>query len=303
MTGHSERPEQSELTLAARAHRFSTLARMRVALNTCDEVGELFGQAAECVRLCLGFDRAVVLDCERGQLTANTTASLWDDRSERLRQAMLAAPIQLAAGTAEATVVRDGTTLPSATRARSALADQLALTSYVIAAISVEGRTLAVLVADRCEDPPDALDVALIAACADIVSVVVERIVIRARTAELSAEIRYLTESARALMTEATQAPICLPVAGNRGNVVFASDRGFTPATRLPDGEGALSGREGEIAAKLASGSSNREIAEQLFLAESTVKGAVARIMRKLDASNRAEAAVRYLQLSQPTSN
>ena len=48
----------------------------------------------------------------------------------------------------------------------------------------------------------------------------------------------------------------------------------------------------------VASGCSNREIATELQLSAETVKGHVSRVIRKLRAANRADAAVRYVRLS-----
>jgi ATP/maltotriose-dependent transcriptional regulator MalT len=50
-----------------------------------------------------------------------------------------------------------------------------------------------------------------------------------------------------------------------------------------------LSGREHEVLALLASGMTNREIAQELYVAEGTVKAHVANIYRKLRVRNRAE--------------
>jgi DNA-binding NarL/FixJ family response regulator len=58
-----------------------------------------------------------------------------------------------------------------------------------------------------------------------------------------------------------------------------------------------LSEREAEIAVLLAQGRSNPEIAEKLFLSTETVKDNVGRIVRKLGATNRVEAAVAFLGL------
>ena len=53
-----------------------------------------------------------------------------------------------------------------------------------------------------------------------------------------------------------------------------------------------LSPREREIIAKLARGDSNKEIARELKLSESTVKIHVQGILRKLNLSSRVQAAV-----------
>jgi DNA-binding NarL/FixJ family response regulator len=52
-----------------------------------------------------------------------------------------------------------------------------------------------------------------------------------------------------------------------------------------------LSEREHQIAARLVEGLTNKEIAEQLFLSTETIKSYVARILRKLGARNRVQAA------------
>jgi DNA-binding NarL/FixJ family response regulator len=55
-----------------------------------------------------------------------------------------------------------------------------------------------------------------------------------------------------------------------------------------------LSEREHQIAARLVEGLTNKEIAEQLFLSTETIKSYVARILRKLGARNRVQAAVLF---------
>jgi DNA-binding NarL/FixJ family response regulator len=57
----------------------------------------------------------------------------------------------------------------------------------------------------------------------------------------------------------------------------------------------ALSHREKEVMALVARGYTNRQIARDLFLAESTIKTHLSSALRKLDAGSRAEAAARVL--------
>lgn len=59
-----------------------------------------------------------------------------------------------------------------------------------------------------------------------------------------------------------------------------------------PEGE-PLSDKEARVLALLAEGLSNKEIAEQVFLAEGTVKNHVSRIMEKLHARSRIELAMK----------
>ena len=65
------------------------------------------------------------------------------------------------------------------------------------------------------------------------------------------------------------------------------------PDAHAPDAlKEPLSDKEERILALLADGCSNKQIAEQVFLAEGTVKNYVSRIMEKLHARNRTELAV-----------
>jgi two-component system, NarL family, nitrate/nitrite response regulator NarL len=58
-----------------------------------------------------------------------------------------------------------------------------------------------------------------------------------------------------------------------------------------------LSSREREVLARLASGASDREIAEQLIVSEHTVKKHVQHILQKLDVRNRTQAVARLRHL------
>jgi ATP/maltotriose-dependent transcriptional regulator MalT len=72
-------------------------------------------------------------------------------------------------------------------------------------------------------------------------------------------------------------------------------------ANSSPDGLVAepLSERELEVLHGLASGSSNREIGQRLYITENTVKRHVYNIFGKLQVSNRTQAALRARELSQ----
>jgi PAS domain S-box-containing protein len=75
--------------------------------------------------------------------------------------------------------------------------------------------------------------------------------------------------------------------------------RSSSQATRDADLKKLLSTRQLEILALVADGLSNAEIADRLYLTESTVKWHVRKILRALGVSNRAQAVARYLSTSQ----
>lgn len=70
----------------------------------------------------------------------------------------------------------------------------------------------------------------------------------------------------------------------------FAQQRG--PTTRAHPRIGDLTDREGEVVAWVATGRSNREIADELFLSAETVRTHVSRAMVKLGARDRAQLVV-----------
>lgn len=69
------------------------------------------------------------------------------------------------------------------------------------------------------------------------------------------------------------------------------SRRGEEPAAAGPD-ENALTARESEVLALLVQGASNREIAQQLFLSDKTVKQHVTKILRKMGVRSRSQAII-----------
>lgn len=276
------------------------LGTMRRRLHAAPTVGALFAAAAELACREFGFDRGLVLSVEGRELTARTTDSLREAASDRLRRAVLAAPVALRPETREAELVRlmrpsQSALLP----ARSALAAALSLDHYGLAPIVVESRTLALLVLDRTAPALDALETAVIGAFGELVAATLEHTVLRSRQRELAGEVQSLTTSTQALMREMLESPVTLPV--SRGvREAFPLAGPVSPQSTLLRQR--LTAGEARVAALLVQGRSNREIAEELILSPETVKANVARILRKLGVSNRVAAAAVILQLSASSS-
>lgn len=76
--------------------------------------------------------------------------------------------------------------------------------------------------------------------------------------------------------------------------LIAAVSQGSDDGRRRTAGDrvAALTGREHEVALAVARGLSNAEIAEQLYMSVPTVKTHVSRILTKLDATNRVQAAI-----------
>jgi DNA-binding CsgD family transcriptional regulator len=278
--------------------RFTSLPAVYRELVSYTRVTELLARAADAACQQCGFDRCVVLAIGGGELTAAGTEALANPASDKLRRQALAQPIPVTPGTIEAALIRrasgDTRTRPGAT---SIVKEALDLQHDAVSVIAPQSRALALLVLDRAEPPVQELDQALVDAFASMLAVVLEHAVLHSRVAELSLQLRDMTVSTQALMAEMLEAPVTLPADGR-----------YAPSFPLVEASGAsgsgsalrelLSERELAIAGLIAEGRSNREIAAQLIVSPETVKAHVARILRKLNASNRAEAVSRYLQLA-----
>lgn len=66
---------------------------------------------------------------------------------------------------------------------------------------------------------------------------------------------------------------------------------------RVPDTGETFTPREVEVLRLIAAGASNRDIAEQLVVAERTVKSHVTSILRKLNVTSRSQTAARAREL------
>ncbi len=279
------------------AKGLEAVVRIHHQLRGAHDVGTLFLRASESACVECGFDRGVVLSVHDGHLTATETSALPTAASDRLRRMVLAKPIALEAGTEEHTAVRRA---GGGKRGRapkgSVLATALELGEFALVAVAPEGVTLAVLLLDRAEGPVDAADLALAGAAAAVLASELARVVQRTRVGELVAELRGFSTMAQALAGEVLEAPAALPRDRGHGATFSQLDTGSVSTGEAV--EALFTERERRVAALLVDGRSNREIAEVLVLSPETVKTHVARILRKLGASNRVEAVSLYLKLA-----
>jgi DNA-binding CsgD family transcriptional regulator len=242
-----------------------------------------------------GFERALVLPVEDEHLNASLLGALPDPASDGLRRRLLADPIALRPGTAEAELIRHAEGgRPGAGNAPSLLQQALGLEQFALGAVMPEDRVLALLVLDRHAPPVSEDDRGAVQLFCTVLALSVERLFLRLRMKELSTELRHLTASALAAMQEALESPVALPRDYGSGPVFPAM---FPPAQTSDRLRELLTPRELQIAGQMVAGRSNREIAAELHLSPETVKGYVGRVLRKLGASNRVDAVSRYLRL------
>jgi DNA-binding CsgD family transcriptional regulator len=266
-------------------------------LQAAETVGELFARAADEACGACGFDRGLVLTVDGAVLRPLATSMSKDPASDALRRQALATPIALSSTSLEAELLRqvEGARPGLLTRP-SAVAEVLGLGGVALAAIAPEAQALGLLVLDRATGPVTDADRDGVELMAILTGLALERLVARQRLDHVTAELRHLTASANAAIHEARHAPTSLPDEHGPSAIFPAREFGAGPVRGLVD---VLTPREADVAALLVEGRSNREIAAALCLSPQTVKGYVARVVRKLGATNRVDAVRRYLQLAQ----
>jgi LuxR family transcriptional regulator, regulator of acetate metabolism len=185
---------------------------------------------------------------------------------------------------------------------RCAFAAVMGWRDYVAAPILLEARVIGFLHGDRAEGPGPgppadgaavtALDRDALARFAEGFALVFERAVLRRRLRVQREELRQVASWADARVGELSDGVIDLTPDRSTGADVPERPEGDP---RLRD---LLTRREVDVLEHMVRGETNADIARALVVSEGTIKFHVKNILRKLHASNRAEATSRYLRLS-----
>jgi DNA-binding CsgD family transcriptional regulator len=287
------------LTSSGRGPREFVAAERR--LRAATTIPELLQRSCEAACEWCGFTQALILAVEDDVLTATGLGALSDPESDALRRRVLANPVALRPGTAEAELIRGSEGgRGGGGEAPSSLASLLGLEHFALGAVIPEKRVLALLLVARGDPPVDTADRDAVHLFAHLVGLAVERLFLRVRMREMALELRHLIASAQATMKETLESPVALPVDYGAGPVFPAAYPAAESSVAL---EELLTARERQIAGHMVAGLSNRQIAAEMHLSPETVKGYVGRVLRKLGASNRVDAVTRYLRLASPAND
>ncbi len=181
--------------------------------------------------------------------------------------------------------------------ARYAFLDALGWREYIAAPIVVDTAAVGFLHGDRATSrrPLAQLDADALEHFAAGFALVFERAVLRRRLRDQRREIRRISAWAETRSGELSDGAIALS-----GGVVEEQDRrALSPELFGDDGLAThLTTREIDVLRLMAEGKTNGDIARMLFVSQGTVKFHVKNILRKMQASNRADASARYLRLT-----
>lgn len=271
-------------------------------LRAVDDVAMIVDRAPrELVESC-GFDRAVLFRVHEGRMVMES-AYFGEDRDGADKMVAFAQSVappldhmlletQMIRRHAPA-IVRDARNDP---RVNRPIVDFSMTHSYVAAPVMPTGKVIGFLHADRLYSgrTVDEIDRDTVWAFAEGFGYAFERTVLLERMRRQHAEVRralaMADEAARALQDADLDLRKIEPV--ERSPAARSLAEVQTRVMAL------LTRREVEVLRLMAAGRTNQQIADELVISAGTVKSHVKRVLRKLHATNRAEAASAYVRLA-----
>jgi DNA-binding CsgD family transcriptional regulator len=289
--------------------RFRALVRVQEALarlRGIDSVKKLIQAAGvEACRAC-DLDRAMVFRVDGSQLVPECAHIEGDPEwAERILALGRAHPPPLEHGLLETEMLRRRTPAlvldpASDSRAYRPLIEATQTRAYVAAPIMPEGRVIGFVHADRFYRGPevDTFDRDTLWTFAEGLGYAIERTVLLERLRSQRDQVRRMVAGTEAVLSELADAEVEFGRAEDRETIAVARTAAAMFVAPESHIEALLTRREREVVALMAAGGTNAEIANRLVISEGTVKSHVKHILRKLRASNRAEAVSRYMRLA-----
>jgi DNA-binding NarL/FixJ family response regulator len=277
---------QRELVERHEGRRADELARARDAVRNIGELGSpaaVLDSAAEELGAHSRLDRVLISQVRDGLLLPHALWQRDDDlRSDEALERLRRSPVRIGypLTEAEVTLSRRSTiavVAASGPRSPRPFADVLGWESYVVAAIALGGQTIGLLHGDaghsgRRVDP---LDQEVVSLYAEGLAGAFERATLRHTLRRHRDELRLAVQS----MSNPPGDDAAVPLNGSSESNLAA-----------------LTQREREVLQLLVRGRTNRAIAKDLLISEGTVKYHVKNVLRKLQATSRADAVARYLR-------
>ena len=283
--------------------QLAALQGVRAAIGRLAELGpvsEIVDRGPGEAAVALGLDRVLLSRVDDGALAAEALHAPDDPAGspvtlERLRAA--AVPIEYPLVEGEVLRRRRPQLVEvDGGPARHAFATVMGWGTYVAAPIVLETRVIGFFQADA--EAVGEIERDGLGAFADGFALVFERAILRRRLRIQRQEMRQVASWADARTSELSDRAVTLsfdrePAGDDDGGRAAVGQGGGDSALR-----DLLTRRELDVLELMVKGETNAGIARSLVVSEGTVKFHVKNILRKLHASNRAEATSRYLRLT-----
>jgi DNA-binding CsgD family transcriptional regulator len=285
--------------------RLRALERVQAAADRLAEAGpvsEIVDRAPAAACQAILLDRVVLSRIDDGWLRAEAVhCSEAAGDGAAMLAALREAPVRLGYPLLEAEMLRRRRAVvvsdPGASAVgRNAFAEVMRWGEHLATPVVLEGRVVGFLHGDRSASgtPLRAADRDALWRFALHFAQIFERAVLRRRLRIQRQELRQVASWADARTSELSDGVIDLAVERDAGaGDEPARAQGSDPALR-----DLLTRRELDVLEHMVRGETNADIARSLVVSEGTVKFHVKNILRKLHASNRAEATSRYLRMS-----
>jgi DNA-binding CsgD family transcriptional regulator len=278
--------------------------RVRQAIDSLAHLGpasEIIDRCPAAAALAADLDRVVLSRIENGTLIVkhmHTGSGDGDGRGEPLRHE----PLRLSYPLLECELLRRRQArlvadIDHSQPARYAFLETLGWREYIAAPILVDGGAVGFLHGDRARRRRRLaeFDAEALEHFAAGFALVFERAVLRRRLRDQRREIRRISSWAEARTGELSDGAIAL----SADRTEEQDRRAGAPELLTEDGLAThLTAREIDVLRLMADGKRNGDIARLLFVSEGTVKFHVKNVLRKMQASNRADASARYLRLT-----
>ena len=271
------------------------------ALGRLGPVSQIVDRGAAEAARAADLDRVVLSRIDQGALVVARVHPSSEARADGL-DALRHAPLRLTYPLLECELLRRREArvvvdIDHAQPGRYAFLATFGWRAYVAAPIVVEGTVVGFLHGDRAagRSALAQLDADALEHFAAGFALVYERAVLRRRLRDQRREIRRIASWAEARTGELSDGVISLSP-----DLAEADERrGKAPEIVTEEGITThLTTRELDVLQLMADGKTNGDIARALFVSEGTVKFHVKNILRKMQASNRADASARYLRLT-----
>jgi len=284
--------------------RLAAHERVRQAVDSLAHLGpasEIIDRCAEAAAAAADLDRVVLSRIDNGTLVVEREHK-GDARDNGIGEPLLHAPLRLSYPLLECELLRRRQArlvadIDHSQPSRYAFLEALGWREYVAAPILVDTAAVGFLHGDRAPGrrPLAQLDADALEHFAAGFALVFERAVLRRRLRDQRREIRRISAWAEARSGELSDGAIELSGDLAEEQVHRAASAELFTEDGLTTH---LTPREIDVLRLMAGGKSNGDIARVLFVAEGTVKFHVKNILRKMHASNRADAGARYLRLT-----